>query len=461
MVDRNLNLGPGASTVRNEGTLEKRADGTARIRAKIVSTGLIDVQKGELILSGPGTYSSGINVQADATLTLTDDDLPATHDFQVGSQITGPGQVVFSGSEDAVLSIANNHALRMLRFRFAGDGTIRGANQAGSTIGAVEFDWDSGSFLDIQVLVQAGDRMRVGQAGDGTLDKAALMNLGQINWLGGGNIALIDTAYIRNDGSGGEGLFIIQNGQTMSSIVVNGRPTFEAVLGGEIRKTDGAVTTLVLLVRNTNGKIDLQGRVLSISDDYEVSGGQTILGGGSLTIDGDLNQQGNLSEILLGGGSLNAGGINLGDGKLTLGSGTVDLGMGTLTNSGIISGNGSVIGTVVNSGIVMMGGDGAAGTINITGSFTQTAAGSLYAEIGGRGAADSDRLNVSGDVNLAGAVDVWLIGGFVPAAGDVFAILTFGGQRAGGFGQVNAHGDAMAYPWVFEYSTDSAGVRIL
>ena len=71
----------------------------------------------------------------------------------------------------------------------------------------------------------------------------------------------------------------------------------------------------------------------------------------------------------------------------------------------------------------------APGTLNVTGGYTQESAGSFLASIGGTTAGSQfGQLNVTGQANLNGALEVSLFGGFTPALSDSFPIMTFGSQ---------------------------------
>ncbi len=60
------------------------------------------------------------------------------------------------------------------------------------------------------------------------------------------------------------------------------------------------------------------------------------------------------------------------------------------------------------------------------GDFTQDGSGSLVIEIGGLGAgSDYDQLAIVGDATFDGTLDVSLVGGFIPTAGQTFDIATF------------------------------------
>ncbi|HEX9582062.1 MAG TPA: hypothetical protein VF970_13245, partial [Gemmatimonadales bacterium] len=81
------------------------------------------------------------------------------------------------------------------------------------------------------------------------------------------------------------------------------------------------------------------------------------------------------------------------------------------------------------------------GILSITGTFPQDDVAALNIEIGGTApgntSTDHDQLGVSGDVTLAGTLNVTLLGGFTPSPGDRFVILTFTGTRTGTFATEN------------------------
>jgi len=93
-------------------------------------------------------------------------------------------------------------------------------------------------------------------------------------------------------------------------------------------------------------------------------------------------------------------------------------------------GSGEFAGTVVNHGLL---GPGHSPGIQNFDSFTQDASGTLEIEIGGltAGPGDSvvdngyDQINVAGQAQLDGTLEISLINGFEPSAGDTFDFLTF------------------------------------
>ncbi|HET6884554.1 MAG TPA: hypothetical protein VFI31_30650, partial [Pirellulales bacterium] len=111
---------------------------------------------------------------------------------------------------------------------------------------------------------------------------------------------------------------------------------------------------------------------------------------------------------------------------LNAGSGTVTLVSGMLTGTGTITGNLSNAGTV-NPGTV-----GGAGTLNVTGNYTQTSTGTLAVDIGGTTVGTQyDRLAIGGTASMSGSFNSRLVNGFSPSGGQSFTPLTYGSFSGG------------------------------
>jgi len=91
---------------------------------------------------------------------------------------------------------------------------------------------------------------------------------------------------------------------------------------------------------------------------------------------------------------------------------------------------------VTNNGTLNVGNGSTAGTIAITGNYTQGSSGALGIGIGGLTAGTQfDQLTVSGTATLAGTLNLSLVGGYMPSAGNSFQIITCG-SRSGTFASV-------------------------
>ena len=128
-------------------------------------------------------------------------------------------------------------------------------------------------------------------------------------------------------------------------------------------------------------------------------------------------------------------------------SGTIDVASGAtftktggFTNTGTLRGVGTVdIGgtsyTLTNTGTICPGGSATAGTLSITGNFTNGSTGIIEAELGGATADTYDVLAVSGTATLGGTLTGTLINGFTPS-GQSFDVIT-AGTASGSFATSN------------------------
>jgi len=124
-----------------------------------------------------------------------------------------------------------------------------------------------------------------------------------------------------------------------------------------------------------------------------------------------------------------AGYTNLNGGRLEITAGAYVLDGGTL------AGTGDIIGSVVNEGGRILAGL-SPGWIAISGDLALGPASILVAEVGGdHPGINHDLIAVTGHASLGGVLEVQTWGGYRPAAGDGFAILTYG-TAAGDFAAI-------------------------
>lgn len=104
-----------------------------------------------------------------------------------------------------------------------------------------------------------------------------------------------------------------------------------------------------------------------------------------------------------------------------------------MLTSGVLSGTGEL--NTVDlwnvAGGVAPGRIGTIGDFTVTGNYTQTAAGSLWIDIGNDGATDT--LTINGDAITEGMLIVSPVAGYLPRYGDSFDFLTVNGIRDGAF----------------------------
>jgi uncharacterized protein with beta-barrel porin domain len=333
-----------------------------------------------------------------------------------------------------------------------GDGTFNqsnGTNQVtrGLTLGLGNGNSGSGTY-NLSGGNLSADSQCVGYNGTGTFNQS-----------GGNNTVAGDLAlgyHFR-----GVGVYNLSGGSlstTNTIIGASGTGTFNQT-GGSHSVRD----TLTLgIYAGSSGVYNLQGGSLIVGTVNLNAGGAFNQTGGSLnaatfnqqggTVDGSLENRGTFTYLsgLFAGRLLNYGAVNLnadftaanglanysstslviasgrtvtldGQGLDNLGNLVVNgtlTGSGPLLNdySGLLSGSGLLAGSFINRGAVNPG--GSVGTLNVSGSFTQTAAGNFFLEVSSP--ASYDRLSVTGPAILSGRLSPVLLGGYRPQPNQVF-----------------------------------------
>ncbi|HEY9690604.1 MAG TPA: Calx-beta domain-containing protein [Oculatellaceae cyanobacterium] len=151
------------------------------------------------------------------------------------------------------------------------------------------------------------------------------------------------------------------------------------------------------------------------------------VGTGTTTISTQFNNTGTV-QVQTGTLNLTGGGSSSGNWSLSNGA-ALQFSSNYALQGGILTGSGRVIGNVANLTQINPG-DGI-GELSITGNYTQNSAANLNIELGG--ATNFDRLNITGNANLSGNLNINLVNGFTPIVGDRYTILNFGGSLTGNF----------------------------
>ena len=232
-------------------------------------------------------------------------------------------------------------------------------------------------------VIGAGGFLSIEGAALKILSQRTLENSGAGVWSGSGDVQLSQGAIFNNGGS-----LEIRNDANFVGISDTVQPRF--INKGTLEKTGGSGVTIF-------SNVDVEN-----SGTFRISAGTVWLSGTST-----FTQSG--GRTALSGGSLDASGLLMFEG-------------------GRLGGAGTIAASVINSGArVEPGGNNkTAGTLSITGDYTQGAAATLSIELGGTIAGNQyDQLLIGGTANLGGTLEINTLGGFKIPDGSSFNVLTY------------------------------------
>jgi uncharacterized repeat protein (TIGR01451 family) len=437
-----LSLSNGVAIIHNtaQGTYELTDDATISTHGSLVNDGVIRKTGG----TGTGTLNGILFSNTGGTLEVDSGTLSL--DAAGGGTSTGGTFIV---AQDATLDLTGGSTGNTFTGTYTGSGAGTVLLSGGGTLNigtggatfnfpAGLFQWNAGAF-DSKINVQGNTLTNAGtiivgsatssrnvflQSRDSSgnlLANGTLLNTGTIVQQGPGALNLADTATVKNQGTyqfTGDG-----------SILNNSGALFAAFANaGTLVKTGGTGTSNVTAILNNTGTIVAQSGTLTlgsgtyasnqISGDRLTGGTWVAQGGATLALGRAITtSQANLT--LDGAGSTITGVQGL----------AVNTGTLTVTNGARFSTSASLD----NRGTLALG---PAGSAAVAGSFTQEAAGTLDVQLGGTPAGGQfGTLAVTKSTTLGGLLRGELVGGYVPAAGDSFPVVTSAGS-SGAFAAV-------------------------
>lgn len=248
-------------------------------------------------------------------------------------------------------------------------------------------------------------------------------------------------------------------GAPNSSPVLNNTGTIN-VLGGKMSTSDGVNSGSTLTLTNSGTITISSGRQFLINNGSLTNHSANTLTGGIYDIAGvfrfpSANIVTNSAQVVLRGNSWSIQDVNgnnaltnfnmigaqgilalrdgctftrtspfTSNGDIRVGAGCLFDGTTVAMTGGFLQGDGTVDANVNNTGGTVAPGE-SAGLLTIAGSYTQSSGGTLAIEIAGITAGTQyDRLAVTGTASLNGSLSVSMSGGFQPALGALFDILT-------------------------------------
>jgi hypothetical protein len=378
---------PLGGAVNNAGIFRKSSPGLTQFGTVSTSqgpdfnnAGLVDVVSGQLNLMG-GNSSGQFQTEAGAVLWFWG----GTHTLSTGASFTGPGSVrLYQGA--SVPQWLVNGSVSATELELGTNGTIGGIGALG--IASALF-WTNGIIQGSGSLsISTGATLNIGGSAGKTLSQRTINNQG--------NILLHDQATV-NCGAGATlnnlagGTLDIQTDAALT--FSNASPMLVINNAGSFVKSAGTQTSLIAANLNNSGTIEVKAGTLQFQGSWSQTAGSTTVDAGTV----------------LGGTLLSIGG-------------------------GTLAGTGTIQAAVVNGGVTSPGGSPGTLSLGPGQNYQQAASGTLRIELGGR--TQYDQLVVGGNASLAGTLELPLINGFVPQAGDQFQILTCASQT-GRFSQIN------------------------
>ncbi len=448
----NLQIGDGGSDgtlsgdVTDNGTLTFNTTNTTTFPGQISGYGMLWQQgPGTLLLTGTNTFAGGtmisggtLGVRAESALgsgniTLNGGTLLTTSDLL-------DGRAFFIGPQGGTINNDGNNNLftgNIIPMNSGSDGglTVTGG---GTAVLTGDNTYTGGTTIAGYTNLQIGDGGAAGTLpgnvtdnGTLTFNTADTLNVsGQISgygmlWQQGPGTLILNG---NNTYAGGTtiagGALAVDSAAALGTGPVN-------LNGGTLITTAAQNEAFSVNLGASGGIIDTDGSADIFSSD--VSGGNhtagplTIVGGGSLILDGAANSA---SQTIIGGPSAVSSATTptlLEIGDISHPSASLQ-GPVLVTPAGELRGHGTIVGNVTNDGTIFPG--GSIGTLTIQGNYTQNADGTLAIEVTPTA---YDTLKVSGTAAIAGRLLVQVDPGASYVAGDQYQVLQAAGGVTGAF----------------------------
>jgi filamentous hemagglutinin family protein len=422
-----VNVGAGIFEIRPSGTPPAADTGD------YIATGT-----GTLDFRGPRTFSATTTISSGTSVTLISGS-GNTYTFLSGASVSAPDLIIGGGaggginSSSVVFDAGSTLNLSNSLTTNGGNLTVNTANftlPTSITIGIGSLILNSGiANPTVSNLTMTGSSLL------GT-DDLTVTNL--LNWSGG----TIDTD-INNTGTTNITGDVRIDQTFTNSGTMN--------IGAKYSSDDGSLINNAT-VNWTAGLIDELGGLASITNNgtFNISGDNVneidftnngilskTAGGGTSSFEGNFTNTGTVNAS---SGSLEFDGYTQTAGLTQLNGGDIDdTGAISVFNGGTLAGVGTFTtpDLFINNGATLAPG-ASPGTLNITGNLILAATSTTLIELGGTSqGVDYDFINVTGNVNLDGILDISLFGGFIGVTGNIFDVIQSGGTMSGSFATVN------------------------
>jgi len=409
----------GTNAFANAGTFVQNGPGTVTVGVSFNNTGTVYVLAGALQLNGGGADSGQFEVDPGATLSFAGD-----HTHTAGALLSGAGTVTFT---------SGTHTFSAGTFDPTGSVNFTGGTvTVNNTFAPAGLVTISGTFNSN--APQTFDSVTL----SGTLGGSGQVTVtGPLNWTGGtmsgtGRTVIAPTGSLSMSGPSNKALFRVLENHSPDANWTNGHILFGN--GTFTNESDGTFTAT--LATNLSFSNQFGTNAFANAGTFVQNGPGTVTVGVPFNNTGTVGVQDGAFQFN-GAFTQSDGSTELAGGAITKTSGVMQInggaiGLGADTSSGTITGNV----TLGNAAAGVVPRPGAAGTLTVTGTYTQTA-GTLDIELGGTSPGTGyDRLVVGGNAALGGVLQLTVLNGFVPKVGQQFQVLTATGTLSGAFTDV-------------------------
>lgn len=274
--------------------------------------------------------------------------------------------------------------------------------------------WTNNGLVDLvsgvlggAAIVNTGDLQ-----GSGTINAASIDNNGAISGQDGSTLNINTATFSDLDGSGEAGVINAVAG----GVRVLGNFGSEFAFDGTINIGAGRTFRMDNTGIFNNGVMNMAGGTYLAPTFTQIgtlnvaAGNSTLQSATIFSTGGTTNLTAPTSVLRINGSAVLNAGHNLnGAGQLEVLAGST------------LSGNGTAATDVLNRGTIRPG--TSVGTLTITHSYAQAATGTYVMEISAHNV--NDRINITAGASLAGALDIDILGGFVPDWGDSWTIMSY------------------------------------
>lgn len=462
-----MGIGGAALGVNGVGILNVQSGGV--VTSRFCEIGVQSSGSGSATISGAGSrfdlspFGVGVGINGNGALSIQTGGMVSSVGADIGKEVSGDGEVTIAGAG----SLWDVNGIITVGMRGEGDLLVNagGRVEADRILMGRFASATANMVINGEVDIDSdGSYLYVGYEAPSTLTLNGTLTVSDP----GGTIGGDDGYTIVGSSSGATGQLTINAGGSFSS---SAQLQLGALAGSHgtvtIHAGGSAISRLAAsspsgaagnVGRDGTGIMNIAGGLwncldgaLNVGFNAGSNGTMNITNGGSaLSIGGSIGRSAGANGTVLidGAGSdwtstatLNVG--VTGTGSLTVANGglvaapTVQIG-----GNGTAGGIGLFSGTVANDGTLAPGdvpGPADIGLLTINGALTQAPTGKTVVDISGTATGQRDRLQISTSASLSGTLQVNLVGGFIPAPGQEFQIIT-AGNVSGTFADLSGPG---------------------